>query len=193
MSKDSFRFDKEYSREEWTKYLGDNFKYEYGSIANQNSIIEKYIDCLDDSNNKAIVWLGNLNVDEDIGVYEIRIKNTKTGSRVKISKICTDIIKSGNRNSFGKGIFFILYSNENEKAYRISYVKYDKKVNENLEVKKDLSDPKRFTYLLGEGAKVKTAQSRLNKEAFSSVKKIEEAFSVEPVNKIQNNILISFV
>ena len=187
------RFDKEYSREEWTKYLGDNFKYEYGSIPNQNSIIEKYIDCLDDSNNRAIVWLGNLNVDEDIGVYEIRIKNTKTGSRVKISKICTDIIKSGNRNSFGKGIFFILYSNENEKAYRISYVKYDKKVNENLEVKKDLSDPKRFTYLLGEGAKVKTAQSRLNKEAFSSVKKIEEAFSVEPVNKeFYKGIKISF-
>ena len=193
MSKDFFRFDKEYSREEWTKYLGDNFKYEYGSIANQNSIIEKYIDCLDDSNNKAIVWLGNLNVDEDIGVYEIRIKNTKTGSRVKISKICTDIIKSGCKNSFGKGIFFILYSNENEKAYRISYVKYDKKVNENLEVKKDLSDPKRFTYLLGEGAKVKTAQSRLNKEAFSSVKKIEEAFSVEPVNKeFYKGIKISF-
>ncbi|TXJ35901.1 Eco57I restriction-modification methylase domain-containing protein [Brachyspira aalborgi] len=193
MSKDFFRFDKEYSREEWTKYLGDNFKYEYGSIPNQNSIIEKYIDCLDDSNNKAIVWLGNLNVDEDIGVYEIRIKNTKTGSRVKISKICTDIIKSGNRNSFGKGIFFILYSNENEKAYRISYVKYDKKVNENFEVKKDLSDPKRFTYLLGEGAKVKTAQSRLNKEAFSSVKKIEEAFSVEPVNKeFYKGIKISF-
>lgn len=187
------RFDKEYSREEWTKYLGDNFKYEYGSIANQNSIIEKYIDCLDDSNNKAIVWLGNLNVDEDIGVYEIRIKNTKTGSRVKISKICTDIIKSGGKNSFGKGIFFILYSNENEKAYRISYVKYDKKVNENFEVKKDLSDPKRFTYLLGEGAKVKTAQSRLNKEAFSSVKKIEEAFSVEPVNKeFYKGIKISF-
>ncbi|TXJ32224.1 Eco57I restriction-modification methylase domain-containing protein [Brachyspira aalborgi] len=187
------RFDKEYSREEWTKYLGDNFKYEYGSIPNQNSIIEKYIDCLDDSNNRAIVWLGDLNVDEDIGVYEIRIKNTKTGSRVKISKICTDIIKSGNRNSFEKGIFFILYSNENEKAYRISYVKYDKKVNENLEVKKDLSDPKRFTYLLGEGAKVKTAQSRLNKEAFSSVKKIEEAFSVEPVNKeFYKGIKISF-
>ncbi|TXJ47567.1 Eco57I restriction-modification methylase domain-containing protein [Brachyspira aalborgi] len=193
MSKDFFRFDKEYSREEWTKYLGDNFKYEYGSIPNQNSIIEKYIDCLDDSNNKAIVWLGNLNVDEDIGVYEIRIKNTKTGSRVKISKICTDIIKSGNKNSFGKGIFFILYSNENEKAYRISYVKYDKKINENYEVKKDLSDPKRFTYLLGEGAKVKTAQSRLNKEAFSSVKKIEEAFSVEPVNKeFYKGIKISF-
>ena len=193
MSKDFFRFDKEYSREEWTKYLGDNFKYEYGSIPNQNSIIEKYIDCLDDSNNKAIVWLGNLNVDEDIGVYEIRIKNTKTGSRVKISKICTDIIKSGDKNSFGKGIFFILYSDENEKAYRISYVKYDKKVNENYEVKKDLSDPKRFTYLLGEGAKVKTAQSRLNKEAFSSVKKIEEAFSVEPVNKeFYKGIKISF-
>ena len=72
-------------------------------------------------------------------------------------------------------------------------MKYDKKVNENLEVKKDFSDPKRFTYLLGEGAKVKTAQSRLNKEAFSSVKKIEEAFSVEPVNKeFYKGIKISF-
>lgn len=193
MNNGSLRFDCRYKREDWVEYLGDNFKYEYGSIANQNSIIEKYIDCLDDSNNKAIVWLGNLNVDEDIGVYEIRIKNTKTGSRVKISKICTDIIKSGGKNSFGKGIFFILYSDENEKAYRISYVKYDKKVNENYEVKKDLSDPKRFTYLLGEGAKVKTAQSRLNKEAFSSVKKIEEAFSVEPVNKeFYKGIKISF-
>ena len=41
------RFDKEYSREEWTKYLGDNFKYEYGSIPNQNRIMKNII----------IVWM----------------------------------------------------------------------------------------------------------------------------------------
>lgn len=62
-------------------------------------------------------------------------------------------------------------------------MKYDKKVDENFNIEKDLSNPKRFTYLLGEGAKVKTATSRLTKEAFTTVKKIEEAFSVEPVNK----------
>ena len=137
---------------------------------------------MDNSSGDAIVWLGNLNIDEEIGVYEIKIKNTKLTTRVKISKICTDVIRTGVRKSFGKGIFFILYSNEIEK-YRISYVKYDKKVDENFDVEKDLSNPKRFTYLLGEGAKVKTATSRLTKEAFTTVKKIEEAFSVEPVNK----------
>lgn len=75
-----------------------------------------------------------------------------------------------------------MYS-DNKNQYRISYVKYDKIANENFEIEKDISDPKRYTYLLGEGVKVKTAQSRLTKEAFLSVKDIEEAFSVEPVNK----------
>ena len=171
-------FDCGYKREDWAEYLGERFKFEIGSIQNQNEIIEKYKDCLDDSNNEAIVWLGDLNIDEAVGVYEIKIKNTKLTTRVKISKICMDIIRTGSR--YGKGIFFILYSgdsNETQK-YRISYVKYDKKANENFEVEKDLSDTKRFTYLLGEGAKVKTATSRLTKEAFSTVKKIEEAFSV---------------
>ena len=151
---------------------------------------------MDNSSEDAIVWLGDLNIDEDVGVYEIKIKNTKLTTRVKISKLCADIIRAGSRHAFGKGIFFILYSNDNNNSnlqYRISYVKYDKKADENFEIKKDLSDPKRFTYLLGEGAKVKTATSRLTKEAFSTVKKIEEAFSVEPVNKeFYNGIKKSF-
>ena len=190
------RFDCGYKREDWVEYLGDNFKYKIGVAPREEEIVNKYSDCLDNSNNDAIIWLGDLNIDEDVGVYEIKIKNTKLTTRVKISKLCADIIRAGSRHAFGKGIFFILYSNDNNNfnlQYRISYVKYDKKADENFEIKKDLSDPKRFTYLLGEGAKVKTATSRLTKEAFSTVKKIEEAFSVEPVNKeFYNGIKKSF-
>ena len=190
------RFDCGYKREDWVEYLGDNFKYKIGVAPREEEIVNKYIDCLDNSNNDAIIWLGDLNIDEDVGVYEIKIKNTKLTTRVKISKLCADIIRAGSRHAFGKGIFFILYSNDDNNSnlqYRISYVKYDKKADENFEIKKDLSDPKRFTYLLGEGAKVKTATSRLTKEAFSTVKKIEEAFSVEPVNKeFYNGIKKSF-
>ena len=190
------RFDCGYKREDWVEYLGDNFKYKIGVAPREEEIVNKYSDCLDNSNNDAIIWLGDLNIDEDVGVYEIKIKNTKLTTRVKISKLCADIIRAGSRHAFGKGIFFILYSNDNNNSnlqYRISYVKYDKKADENFEIKKDLSDPKRFTYLLGEGAKVKTATSRLTKEAFSTVKKIEEAFSVEPVNKeFYNGIKKSF-
>ena len=180
------KFDEKYNRENWAQYF-NNFNHSLGSIYNQNNIIEKYNDCLEE-----IYWLGDLNIDENIGVYEIKVKNTKLATKVKLSKICTDIIRSGVRHSYGKGIFFILYSN-NDNQYRISYVKYDKKATEDFEVEKDLSDPKRYTYLLGEEVKVKTAQSRLTKEAFSSVKNIEEAFSVEPVNKeFYNGIKKSF-
>ena len=187
------RFDCGYKREDWVEYLGDNFKYKIGVAPREKEIVNKYSDCLDNSSEDAIVWLGDLNIDEEVGVYEIKIKNTKLTTRVKLSKLCTDIIKA---IGYGKGIFFILYSNDDNNSnlqYRISYVKYDKKADENFEIKKDLSDPKRFTYLLGEGAKVKTATSRLTKEAFSTVKKIEEAFSVEPVNKeFYNGIKKSF-
>ena len=190
------RFDCGYKREDWVEYLGEKFRYKVGVIPFEKNIIEKHSDCLDNSSEDAIVWLGDLNIDEDVGVYEIKIKNTKLTTRVKISKLCADIIRAGSRHAFGKGIFFILYSNDDNNfnlQYRISYVKYDKKADENFEIKKDLSDPKRFTYLLGEGAKVKTATSRLTKEAFSTVKKIEEAFSVEPVNKeFYNGIKKSF-
>ncbi|WP_432633645.1 Eco57I restriction-modification methylase domain-containing protein [Brachyspira sp.] len=179
------RFDFGYKREDWIKYFGERFNYNVGVIPIEENIIEKYSDCLDNSSGDAIVWLGNLNIDEEIGVYEIKIKNTKLTTRVKISKICTDVIRTGVGKSYGKGIFFILYSNDSDEIgkYRISYVKYDKKVDENFDIEKDLSNPKRFTYLLGEGAKVKTAASRLTKDAFTTVKKIEEAFSVEPVNE----------
>lgn len=156
------KFDEKYNKENWTQYF--NFNYSIGSIYNQNNIIEKYNDCLEE-----IYWLGDLNIDENIGVYEIKVKNTKLATKVKLSKICTDIIRSGVRHSYGKGIFFILYSN-NDNQYRISYVKYDKKATEDFEVEKDLSDPKRYTYLLGEEVKVKTAQSRLTKEFYISKK-----------------------
>lgn len=192
MNKESLKLDKAYNREDWTQYFGERFTLENGVIPLQERIIEKYSDCLDNSNNDAIVWLGDLNIDEDVSVYEIRIKNIKIGTRVKISKICSDIIRDGSKSSFGKGIFFILYSGFNNQ-YRISYVKYDKKANKNYEVEKDLSDPKRYSYLLGEGAKVKTAQSRLTKEAFLSVKNIENAFSVEPINEeFYSGIKVSF-
>ncbi len=185
MNNEKLRFDLKYKREDWIKYFGEKFDYNVGVIPIEENVIEKYSDCLDNSSGDAIVWLGNLNIDEEIGVYEIKIKNTKLTTRVKISKICTDVIRTGVGKSFGKGIFFILYSNNSDEIgkYRISYVKYDKKVDENFDIEKDLSNPKRFTYLLGEGAKVKTATSRLTKEAFTTIKKIEEAFSVEPVNK----------
>ena len=164
----NFKFDEAYDKSKWAKHLGDNF--------------EKNKDFL----NK-VIWIGDLNTDEGevIGVYEVHITNTRLASRVKISRLCSKIITGGERNVYGKGIFFILYEDK-EKIYRVSYVKHDKTavfVDNGMEVRRDYSNPKRYTFLLGEGIKVHTPQSRLTSDIFKRVESIENAFSVEGVNK----------
>ena len=178
----NFKFDEAYDKSKWAKHLGDNFTEEYGAVSNEDEILEKNKDFL----NK-VIWIGDLNTDEGevIGVYEVHITNTRLASRVKISRLCSKIITGGERNVYGKGIFFILYEDK-EKIYRVSYVKHDKTAvfwDNGMEVRRDYSNPKRYTFLLGEGIKVHTPQSRLTSDIFKSVESIENAFSVEGVNK----------
>ncbi|WP_300377719.1 Eco57I restriction-modification methylase domain-containing protein, partial [Brachyspira sp.] len=145
---------------------------------NEEEILEKNKDFL----NK-VIWIGDLNTDdgEVIGVYEVYITNTRLASRVKISRICSKIITGGERKVYGKGIFFILYE-DNKNQYRISYVKHDRIMSGN-DIVSDYSNPKRYTFLLGEGIKVHTPQSRITSDIFKNVESIENAFSVEGVNK----------
>ena len=178
----NFRFDEAYNKEKWALHFGESFQEEYGAISNEDEILEKHSDFLE-----KVIWIGDLNTDnkETIGVYEVYIKNTNLASRVKISRLCSKIITGGERNTYGKGIFFILY-NDKKNNYRVSYVKHDKVAvlgNKDVRFKRDYSNPKRYTFLLGEGIKVHTPESRLKSDIFNSVESIENAFSVEPVNK----------
>ncbi|MEI0524604.1 TaqI-like C-terminal specificity domain-containing protein [Brachyspira murdochii] len=176
----NFKFDEPYNKQKWAEHFGENFKEEYGAVTGEEEIIEKNKDFL----NK-IIWIGDLNINENevIGVFEVYIKNTRLASRVKISRICSRILMSG---SYGKGIFFILYE-DNKNNYRVSYVKHDKTgikgENGLIIMKDDYSNPKRYTFLLGEGIKVHTPASRITSDIFGSVESIENAFSVEGVNK----------
>ncbi|WP_020003913.1 Eco57I restriction-modification methylase domain-containing protein [Brachyspira innocens] len=176
----NFKFDVPYNKQKWAEHFGENFKEEYGSVAGEDEIIEKNKDFLN-----RIIWIGDLNINENevIGVFEVYIKNTRLASRVKISRICSKILMSG---SYGKGIFFILYE-DNKNNYRVSYVKHDKTgikgENGLIIMKDDYSNPKRYTFLLGEGIKVHTPASRITSDIFGSVESIENAFSVEGVNK----------
>ncbi|WP_297285076.1 Eco57I restriction-modification methylase domain-containing protein [uncultured Brachyspira sp.] len=181
-AENNFKFDEAYNKEKWALHFGESFQEEYGAISNEDEILEKHSDFLE-----KVIWIGDLNTDngETIGVYEVYIKNTNLASRVKISRLCSKIITGGERNTYGKGIFFILY-NDKKNNYRVSYVKHDKVavlLNKDVRFKKDYSNPKRYTFLLGEGIKVHTPESRLKSDIFNSVESIENAFSVEPVNK----------
>ncbi|WP_300752328.1 N-6 DNA methylase [uncultured Brachyspira sp.] len=175
-----FKFDEPYNKQKWAEHFGENFKEEYGSVSGEEEIIEKNKDFLN-----SIIWIGDLNINENetIGVFEVYIKNTRLASRVKISRICSRILMSGN---YGKGIFFILYE-DNKNNYRISYVKHDKTgvkgENGLIIMKDDYSNPKRYTFLLGEGIKVHTPASRITSDIFGSVESIENAFSIEGVNE----------
>ncbi|WP_300367378.1 hypothetical protein, partial [Brachyspira sp.] len=73
-STNNFKFDEVYNKEKWALHLGENFSAEYGSIGNEEEILEKNKDFL----NK-VIWIGDLNTDdgEVIGVYEVYITNTR--------------------------------------------------------------------------------------------------------------------
>ncbi len=108
--------------------------------------------------------------DEEVHIVYIKIKDTKIRTKLKIVNLAYDIIKT--EMGRGNALFFIEYENSN--VYRLSYVKIDHDGK---------SDPKRFTYVLGQGIPTHTPKSRLTPQAFESIKSLEDTFSIEPINK----------
>lgn len=174
-------FSKPFDEAEWRKHLGKYFISEHKSITNKEKIKEKF-GFLKDAKS-----FGTLKFEdgEEMPVYILKVENTKKATRVKLTSLAYGIIKDDIK--IGSALFFILYEDD-DNNYRFSYVKASRgiKQDENTGEKKAVnikSDPKRYTYILGKNSKTHTAETRLKKEIFVDEKTIEEAFSVEPVNK----------
>lgn len=177
-------FEKKYNRSAWYDVLKNNF--------NVTTLLQKPVDIThrikaNDYNAKALE-LGNFNTTDGhlVGIYELEVANN-----VQIHRN-----RKGLRNLLAQ-----VYSNDVEAAllvfiqgskWRFTYVSEiavkDKETGKRI---KKATDPKRFTYLLGEGERAKTAADR-----FARIKKtddlfgggvtleaLEEAFNVEKMSK----------
>lgn len=137
---------------------------------------------------KSIQYCGTLEYHKGscLPVYILTISHTETSSRTKITTVAHKILKEyGNENedSIAPGLFFILFDN-NKEQYRFSYVEAGRYIDNDNKVKRYKSNPKRHSFLLGKDIPVHTVSTIFkDKDVFSSIESIREAFNIEVVNR----------
>lgn len=177
-------FEREYDRSAWQHILRENF--------NVSTLLDKPADItsrISSNPYDAKAWeLGNFSTTDGhlVGIYEVavadkvQIHRNRKGLRNLLAQVYNTDVEAA----------LLVFVQGNK--WRFSYVsEITVKNKETGKREKKSTDPKRFTYLLGEGERVKTAADR-----FARIKKsedlfgkgvtltaLEEAFNVEKMSK----------
>ncbi len=134
--------------------------------------------------------LGNITTSDDriIGLYRVDVKPDVWLERNKVSlrELLCSIYKY---DVDGAVVVFV-----QEHKWRLSFISELKVLNDKGEIVEQATEPKRFTYLLGENEKVRTPSDRLSKliNKALTIQDILAAFSVEALNEEFYKIVQSF-
>lgn len=166
-------FQATYNQQDYLHFLRDQFLPEDYEQHNEPVDIDfqsKYF--------QKITFLGKSN-SLDLGVYEIR-HSSENDARVGLSRDSFKLISRYYHNNA-----LILFVPENASNYRLSLVTIDPKLDEKgIKVLKEFSNPRRYSYFLGEGAKIHTPEQYLvNLGRITDIEDLKKRFSVEVVNK----------
>lgn len=134
--------------------------------------------------------LGSFTTSDDriIGLYRINVKSNVWLERNKVS------LRELLRNVYKYDVDGAIVVFVQDEKWRLSFISEIKVLNDEDEIIEQATEPKRFTYLLGEGKKVKTPSDRLSKliGKSTSLQDILNAFSVEALNEEFYKIVQSF-
>lgn len=130
------------------------------------------------------VYLGDVTLQDDhkIAVYEVHLSEHVNIERNRAG--IRNLLCSQWRGAGFAGAFMLCYRNS-ESVLRFSYVSESWAFNEEGAYKKESTDALRFTYLLGEGHRSRTAVRQFVELASSglTLKDVTKAFSVEALSK----------
>lgn len=175
-------FENKYDRNEWIKVLRENFGLKEVFIprsakieAEQNVASEYFV-------------IGRLITkdEREIGIYEVPVSSAVKIERNKVG--LRNLLKEVYANDVDAA--FVVF--DQKKKWRFSYVsEISVRNKETGKREKKKTDPKRYTYLMGEGERCKTAADRFTRlrttnDLFGegvTLKSIEDAFSVEKLSK----------
>ncbi len=166
-----------YDRKAWEALLHDIFKSGANFLASPLPV---------DSNSnltESSFQLGSITLKDDkkIAVYEIKLSDTVDiiNNRAGIRKL----MMSHWKMQGCAGAFMFCYRDK-ESVLRFSYVSSLLKFNDEGKLEKDETDAKRFTYLLGEGHRSRTAIAQFEKlrDSNLTLDDITKAFSVEALS-----------
>ena len=168
-----------YHQEDWISFLKELFAHNSGT----GVILQKpqRIELSKSEKVKEAYELGNYETTEGrlIGIYQVNISEDMLLYRNKVG------LRQLMKNIYKYNVDGVLVVFVQEKKWRLSYIsEIIKEVDEKGKIIKEITNEKRFTYLLGEGEKTKTATDRLQllvgKEL--SLEDFKNAFAVEALN-----------
>ena len=132
---------------------------------------------------KQALWLGTITLSDEqtISVYEVELSDSVDIERNR--RGIRDMLLTTWRSNGNAGAFMFCYR-KNESVLRFSYVSEAWTFADDGSYQKESTDAKRFTYLLGEGHRSRTAIQQFEKLRDSSLtlKDLTKAFSVDAVS-----------
>jgi methylase of polypeptide subunit release factors len=132
---------------------------------------------------KQALWLGSITLSDNqtISIYEVELSDSVDIERNR--RGIRDMLLTDWRNNGNAGAFMFCYR-KNESVLRFSYVSEAWTFAADGSYQKESTDAKRFTYLLGEGHRSRTAIQQFEKLRDSSLtlKDLTKAFSVDAVS-----------
>ena len=166
-----------YNRENWQRLLHDIFngKEKFWATPSFVPTSSQFA--------KQALWLGTITLSDEqtIAIYEVELSDSVDIERNR--RGIRDMLLTDWRNNGNAGAFMFCYR-KNESVLRFSYVSEAWTFADDGSYQKESTDAKRFTYLLGEGHRSRTAIQQFEKLRDSSLtlKDLTKAFSVDAVS-----------
>lgn len=166
-----------YNRQNWQELLHDIFgnKIKFWSTPSKVETNSHFA--------KQALWLGTITLSDNqtIAVYEVELAESVDIERNR--RGIRDMLLTAWRNNGNAGAFMFCYR-KNESVLRFSYVSESWKFADDGTYLKESTDTKRFTYLLGEGHRSRTAiqQFEILRDSKLALQDLTKAFSVEAVS-----------
>ncbi|MEE1062192.1 MAG: TaqI-like C-terminal specificity domain-containing protein [Paludibacteraceae bacterium] len=168
-----------YNRQNWQELLYDIFRRNVEFWQEPLSV------SVDNGLATSALYLGKITLHDGntIAVYEVELSDSVQIERNRAG--IRNLLCSNWRNIGCTGAFMFCYR-RNEAVLRFSYVSESLTFAEDGTLKKENTDTKRFTYLLGEGHRSRTAIEQFEKlrDSELSLKDITKAFSIEALGDL---------
>ena len=166
-----------YNRQNWQLLLHDIFgsKIKFWNTPSTVSTNSPFA--------KQALWLGTITLSDEqtISVYEVELADSVDIERNR--RGIRDMLLTAWRSNGNAGAFMFCYRKQ-ESVLRFSYVSESWTFADDGTYQKESTDTKRFTYLLGEGHRSRTAILQFEKlrDSGQSLKDLTKAFSVDAVS-----------
>ncbi|GHU65892.1 hypothetical protein FACS189447_05690 [Spirochaetia bacterium] len=167
-------FKEKYNREKWLSFLEDSFLPDDFTIDEKAVSFSEKLDYT-----QTVTKLGG-SASLGLTVFEIKHKSTND-ARVGLSKDAFRLVC--NYTLYDRALILFVPQDNND-FYRFSLVEFTPIVNEKGKVKRDYSNPRRYSFILGRDAKVKTPQQYLTEKGrIKDTTDLKNRFSVEVLTK----------